>query len=261
MDSAALFDRAAAVRLESVRRVTELRAQRQSLYAGKLDRQLHQVKRWQAENRTTDAATVFPVHFDFPVIVIAASAGGLKPLLRIIGALPATGFPAAVLLIQHQSPGGRLTEFLAGNVSISLHDAADGDVLRPGVVLVCPPAHHARVEASGRVCVWAGERIGFVRPSADVAFTSLAETAGGRGIAVILSGSGSDGAMGSRAVRRAGGFVIAEHESSAAFPEMPTAAADTGHVDLILPADQIAPALIHLTSALSEPAPSVPKQP
>ncbi len=87
----------------------------------------------------------------------------------------------------------------------------------------------------------------FVRPSADLLFESVAASYKDRAIAVVLSGSGSDGAMGAQAIKKTGGTVIVQE--NAEFTGMPEATINAADVDFILPVDEIAPALVTLVSA------------
>ena len=248
-DTAALCMRAATLRAESEARVRAWRLLQRTLpgFRSGVRSPAAPARPRPCDDGPAETLRAPPSPPDFTAVAIAASAGGLQPLLRILSGLPAD-FPAAILVVQHRSADSRLAEFLAARVRLPVIEAGDGDPLVPGTVLVAPAHRHVRVRGDGRLSVRAGERINFVCPCADLAFESLAAAFAERTVAVVLSGCGSDGAAGSRAVRRAGGVVIAEHERSAAFPDMPVAAVDLGKVDLVLAADRIASALVHLTS-------------
>jgi len=123
-------------------------------------------------------------------------------------------------------------------------EAQEGEGLRPGVVYLAPPDRHLLVNANGTLTLTQTELVHFVRPSADWLFESLAASFKERAVAVVLSGSGSDGALGLRAIRKMGGRIIAQDAATSEFSGMPEAAIRTGFVDLVLPLDQIAPALV-----------------
>jgi two-component system chemotaxis response regulator CheB len=180
-------------------------------------------------------------------MALAASAGGLKALRRILAELPAV-FPAAVLVAQHRAADfpDQLHEVLGYHVGLPVRPAEQGDSPRPGVVYVAPAGRHLVVRPDGTFCTSRTERVRFVRPSADLLFESVAAGYGDRAVAVVLTGMGNDGARGVRAVRRSGGFVIAQDESSAEHPEMPRAAVETAGVDLVLPLGRIGFALTAL---------------
>jgi two-component system, chemotaxis family, protein-glutamate methylesterase/glutaminase len=182
------------------------------------------------------------------VVALAASAGGLAALSRILSALPA-GFPAPILVLQHLDPRHRslLAEILGPRTGLRVAQAQAGEPLAVGTVLVAPPGHHLLVGLDGVLSLADTDRIRFSRPSADVLFASLAESWGPGAIAVVLSGRGLDGADGVRAVKRRGGTVIVQGDASAEDAGMPSAAILTGVADQILPLDRIAAALVELT--------------
>ncbi len=183
----------------------------------------------------------------FDVVALAASAGGLKALAEILGALPAD-FPAAVVVVQHPDPRHQslMAEILGRRVAMSVRQARAGDRLEPGSVFIAPPNHHLIVEGDGTLSLSQAELVHFVRPSADLLFESVAGSYGDRAIAVVLTGTGSDGGTGVRAIKARGGTVIAQDESSSDFFGMPQAAIQTGCVDFVLPLVEIAGALLVL---------------
>lgn len=186
------------------------------------------------------------------VVALAASAGGLAALSQILSTLPAD-FPAPVLVVQHVDPHHRswLAEILTRRTRLRVLQAQGGERLAAGTVFLAPPGHHLLLSADGVLSLSDTLRVRFVRPSADVLFASLAESWGGGAIAVVLSGTGRDGADGVRAVKDHGGTVIVQDEASAEFFGMPDAAIRTGKADQILPLGAIAAALMELTSGES----------
>ena len=189
------------------------------------------------------------------VVGIASSAGGVEALLVLVAALPSK-LAAAILIVQHASAtgGGRLPAILGRHCALPVRAAADGDGVVAGLVLVCPAGTHLLVRPGPRLGLSREAPVHFVRPSADMLFESLARTCGGNAIAVVLSGAGTDGAAGVRAVKSAGGTVVVEDRTTAQFYGMPGAAIRSGAADLVLPVQQIAAALVRLTvEACHEP--------
>jgi two-component system chemotaxis response regulator CheB len=180
----------------------------------------------------------------FEIIALAASAGGLRALTDVLSALP-RDFPAALVVVQHLDPRHRslMAEILGKRTSLLVREAREGDLLEPGVAFVAPPNHHLLVDGGGRLSLSQTELVHFVRPSADLLFESTAAAYRERAIAVVLSGSGRDGAMGVKAIKKMGGTVIVQDEQTSQFFGMPDAAQQTGLVDFILPLSEIAPAL------------------
>jgi len=183
----------------------------------------------------------------FDVVAMTASAGGLNAITRVLARLPAD-FPAAIVLVQHLDPRHRslMAEILNRRTQLTVQEADKDDHLRAGVALVAPPNRHLLVNGDGSLSLTQTELVHFVRPSADLLFESVAAGYRERAIAVVLSGSGSDGSMGVRAIKKMGGTVIAQDEETSEYFGMPGAAVNTGCVDFILPLDEIAPALMTL---------------
>ena len=144
------------------------------------------------------------------VIAVGASAGGLAVLEQLVGGL-APPFPVPVLVVQHVDPRHRsmLPEILARHTALPLTAATDGMRPEPGTVVVAVPGHHLVVDPDRRCRLTDTPPVRFVRPSVDVLLESVAAVYGSRAVAVVLTGSGSDGAMGALAVHLAGGSVIA----------------------------------------------------
>jgi two-component system chemotaxis response regulator CheB len=184
------------------------------------------------------------VPFTQPVVAIAASAGGLTALSQLLGALAPT-FNAAILILQHLDPArpSHLASILGRRTRLPVKQAQSRDRLQTGTAFTAPPGVHLLVDPHGRLSLSHRPPVNFVRPAADLLFESIAASFGERAIAVVLTGTGHDGARGAQVVKRAGGTVIVQDEATSEFFGMPGAAIDAGHVDLILPLDQIAPSL------------------
>jgi two-component system chemotaxis response regulator CheB len=183
----------------------------------------------------------------FDVVAIAASAGGLTAISKILSHLPA-GFPASIAIVQHLDPRHRslMAEILSRNTILQVKQAEEGDRLKPATVYIAPPNQHLLVNSDSSLSLSQSELVHFVRPSADLLFESVAASHKDRAIAVVLTGTGSDGSMGVQAIKKMGGTVISQSEESAEFTGMPLAAIQTRCVDFVLPLEEIAPALITL---------------
>ncbi len=181
------------------------------------------------------------------VVALAGSAGGLAAMLEVIAALPAH-FPVPLLVVQHLNPRARsfMPEILARHAKLAVKQAEDGEPLRPGTVYVAPPDQHLLVSAEGVVELTHTGLVRHVRPAADPLFCSLAASFGKGAVAVVLSGSGKDGADGAQAIARSGGTVIAQ--AGARFPGMPDATIRSGGAVRVLPLPEIAGALCELAA-------------
>jgi two-component system, chemotaxis family, protein-glutamate methylesterase/glutaminase len=179
------------------------------------------------------------------VIGICSSTGGPQVLGRLLEALPA-GYPIPLLIVQHISVGFTegLAHWLGETVPLPVGIATDGAPLKPGI-WIAPDGAHLKLTVSGHLALDRQTVTGHHRPSADVLLASIAEAAGAAGVAVVLTGMGSDGALGAAAVRRAGGLAIAQDEASSAVYGMPRAAIESG-TDIVLPPNGIAARLLGL---------------
>ena len=187
-----------------------------------------------------------PVEPQFDIVAIGASAGGVEALHVVVSALPAD-FPAPVLVVQHMDPRHKsmLAGLLARRSQLSVKQASADEEIRPGTVYIAQPDAHLLVR-NRRLLLTDTAQVHFSRPSIDLLFQSVADGYGDRAIAVVLSGSGVDGADGVRAVKAKGGTTVAQNPASAAHSGMPQAARATGCVDVVLPLEEIGPALVSL---------------
>jgi two-component system chemotaxis response regulator CheB len=197
-------------------------------------------------NHDPDRFTLFE-DSAYDVVALASSAGGLNALSILLSQLPGD-FPIAVVVVQHLDPRHRslMADILSRRTALVVNQASEGDRLQAGHVYIAPPDRHLLVVRGGILSLTQSELVHFVRPSADLLFESVAACFKERSIAVVLTGTGSDGSMGVKAIKSMGGTVIAQDKASAEFHGMPGAAIDTGSVDFILPIEEIAPALITL---------------
>jgi two-component system chemotaxis response regulator CheB len=146
-----------------------------------------------------------------------------------------------------------MAEILARRVRLDVRQAQGGEIIRPGIIYIAPPDRHLLVNPQGVLTLSDAALVRYVRPSADLLFSSLAASFGAQVIAVVLSGTGKDGADGVRDVKQEGGTVIAQDEATAEFFGMPGAAIQTGAVDRVLPLAEIAAALVAFTAPVPNP--------
>lgn len=167
------------------------------------------------------------------VVAIGASAGGLKALQELLSQLKPGG-DVAVVVGQHLAPdhASQLVPLLSRATHLKVEPASDGHPLAPGTVVVVPPNCDATIEAGRLKLGTPAPRFG-PSPSIDLLFESLASDWGERAVAVVLSGTGSDGACGLRAVGANGGLTVVQSPESAQFDAMPRAAIALAYPDLI----------------------------
>ena len=185
------------------------------------------------------------------VVGVGASAGGLQALQELLAGLP-NRLPAALVVVQHLSPDfeTKMDELLAAHTDWQIEIATHEQTLEQGVIYLMPPKVEMIVSA-GRLLLKDREPDKGIWLPIDAFLRSLAEDAGPRCCAVILSGTGSDGTRGCTAVHQAGGLVVAQDPPSARFDGMPMSAIDTGDVDLVLGPAQIGEAIARYSERVS----------
>jgi len=193
----------------------------------------------------------------FPVVVLAASTGGPATVMRLAPGFTKE-FPAAVILVQHM-PAAFTTQFaaqLAEFTEIRVKEAEAGESLQPGNLYICPGAQHLRVNPLGRIQLDAvAGRIAGYLPNMDVTMESVAAYGGTLSIGVVLTGMGNDGALGAKAIKKAGGHVIAQDEATSVIFGMPAEAIKLQVVDQVLGLDDIYAAIEKRVLALTRATP------
>jgi two-component system chemotaxis response regulator CheB len=178
------------------------------------------------------------------LVVIGCSTGGPGALYQIIPELSAN-LAAAVVIVQHMPPG--FTRSLAVRLNevsrIKVKEAEEGDRLEEGAALVAPGGYHLIFTDDGRASLNRDPALHGVRPAVDKTLESVVPVWRNRTLGIILTGMGYDGARGMAALKKAGGRTIAEHESTCVVYGMPKVVAEMGNADLILPLQDIAPAI------------------
>ena len=193
----------------------------------------------------------------FPVVVLAASTGGPATVMRLAPGFTKE-FPAAVILVQHM-PAAFTTQFaaqLAEFTEIPVQEAESGDTIQPGRLYICPGAQHLRVNPLGRIQLdsTTGRIAGYL-PNIDVTMESVAAYGGALSIGVVLTGMGADGAQGAKAIKKAGGHVIAQDEATSVIFGMPAEAIKLQVVDQVLGLDDIYAAIEKRVIALTRSTP------
>jgi two-component system chemotaxis response regulator CheB len=194
----------------------------------------------------------------FPVVVLAASTGGPATVMRLAQGFT-RDFPAAVILVQHM-PAAFTTQYaaqLAEFTSIPVKEAEPNESLQPGTFYICPGGQHLRVTPTGRIQLDGSTgRLNGYLPNIDVTMETVAAYAGAMSIGAILTGMGNDGASGAKAIKAAGGLVLAQDEATSVIFGMPAEAIKTGAVDQTLGIDDIYSAIEKRVISICRPTPA-----
>ena len=180
-----------------------------------------------------------------PIVAVASSADDLEAVSELLSALPAD-YSAAFIVVQHLNAGRErlLAEALAKRTILPVMLAHDGVVAEQDHVYLIP-ANSTLTMTGRRIRVT--PNAGKLHLPGDILFTSLAKERGDSAIGVVLSGAGSDGSLGIRAIKQGGGTTFAQYPGSARFPSMPICAIETGCVGFVLRPNEIARGLTRLS--------------
>ncbi len=179
------------------------------------------------------------------LVVIACSTGGPRALAELVPALPAR-LGAGTLIVQHMPPGftGSLAARLDRASQLSVREAVEGEPLDPGAALLAPGGAHLRLAEPARTILLSdAPEVGGLRPRADVTIADVARAFGERVVLVVLTGMGKDGLEGALEVRRRGGRILVEAESTCTVYGMPRAVVEAELADEVLPLGELPAAI------------------
>lgn len=189
---------------------------------------------------------------DVEAVVLGISTGGPFALLQLIPQLPAD-FPKGIAIVQHMPP--RFTKSMANRLDtlskVEVREAEDGDLMKPGVVLIAPGGQHMTFNKKGKdiiVRVSVEPMNTIYRPSADIMMTSAVEAYDAPLLGLIMTGMGKDGLEGLKKIKQKGGIVVAQNEDSCVVYGMPKAAVSEGIADYIVSLDDLPNALTKLVT-------------
>jgi two-component system chemotaxis response regulator CheB len=177
---------------------------------------------------------------NYELVVIGASWGGLRAVREVLDGLgDASTVP--IVVAQHRGPGAgeRLAQLLQRSTELTVREAEDKDRLTPGSVYLTPPDYHTLVESDGTLALSTEGLVRHARPSIDVLFHSAAEAYHERCVGVVLTGANDDGAEGLARIKQLGGVAVVQDPRTAERREMPAAAIEATHADIVLPLEEI----------------------
>ena len=178
------------------------------------------------------------------IIFIAASTGGPPTVTKVLTALPVDTPP--ILIVQHMPKGVTklFAEGLNERCKFTVKEAQEGDRVQERLALIAPGGFHMVVTKEHKIHLTIDPPVNYVRPAADVLMISMVEIYGAKNIGVVLTGMGSDGAKGIKAIKEHGGYTIAQDEATSVVYGMPNVANQTGCVDKVAPLERIPRAIL-----------------
>jgi two-component system CheB/CheR fusion protein len=197
-----------------------------------------------SDSASAKATAATKADHSFPVVGIGASAGGLEAIEGFFGSAP-SDINIAFVIIQHLAPEHKsiMGSLLKKYTNLKITEVRDGTSIEPGCVYLNPPNRDVSV-TDGKLYLFEPTQARGARLPIDHFFRSLAESEGDKSIGIVLSGTGTDGTLGLKAIKGAGGMAIAQEETQAKYSNMPRSAIDTGVVDYVLPVEKMPAELI-----------------
>lgn len=159
---------------------------------------------------------------DFDLILIGGSAGSLEVILKLLPSLPRS-FPVPVLIVVHRGNNADtgFIQLLASRTVLTVKEAEEKEMIRPGFIYVAPSDYHLLIEADHTLSLDVSEKVNYSRPSIDVSFESAAMMFTTKLLCILLSGANADGASGAAFAKSVGSMVIVQHPHEAQVPYMP----------------------------------------
>ncbi|UOE42021.1 chemotaxis protein CheB [Chryseobacterium suipulveris] len=173
-------------------------------------------------------------------LIIGGSAGSLDVLLKTLPKLHSVlSFP--IILVLHRKPGqdSLLTELLKSRTKLQVKEAEEKEKILPSTIYIAPPNYHLLIEKDRTFSLDASEKVNFSRPAIDVTLENAADVYGENLVALLLSGSNTDGTVGLKTVKEHGGTILVQHPESATSPFMPENAARNSEPDAILQIEEM----------------------
>lgn len=184
------------------------------------------------------------------IVGVGASAGGLEALQAVFTNMP-DDIDMAFVVAQHLSPSYKslMVDLLSKDSTIPILTPTHKQSIQPGYVYICPPNKNITVDEFDQIVLSdVDQERHFPRPSVDMLFESIAQVKGDQAVGVILSGTGSDGTRGIRAIKAENGFALIQDPNTAKYDGMPRSAIDSGSVDIIVHPENLGTELRNLLS-------------
>ncbi|QJW90894.1 chemotaxis protein CheB [Spirosoma taeanense] len=188
----------------------------------------------------------------YKAVLIGGSTGSIDVLLQLLPALrPPLSFALIIVVHRKNTADSTLANLLSFKTNLPLREVDDKDPMLPGNIYLAPADYHLLLEQDGTFSLDDSEKVNYSRPSIDVTFESAADVYGPALVGVLLSGANADGTAGLRAIKKAGGVLVAQQPETAQVGFMPQQAILSAPVDYVLDV----PELIRFINRLSELAP------